>query len=75
MEEKYFIEVYKARKMYSIIRNSMELIDKTGLSATLKNSIKTELNKVLQFLKLKQLRMYSEKDLNDVKQADIPAGV
>lgn len=57
MNETYYIEIHKARKMFALVKKSMELVDKLGISPVLKNELKVELNKVMQFLSLKNLKV------------------
>lgn len=61
MNENYYIELYKAKKMYIIVRNALDLINKVSSNPVIKNNLKTELNKILQYLTLKQLKVVNDK--------------
>ena len=70
----YFIEIHKAKYMYKIIRNCLQLIDKLGVNQILKTELKTELNRILQFLNLKSLREINEEQLKEINNGAQMAG-
>lgn len=59
----YFIELHKAKMMYTLVRNQMELLDKCGIAQPLKVEMKTNLNKISQFLTLKDLKVIDEQNI------------
>ena len=63
----YFIEVHKAKHMYKVLRDHMALLDKCSISAPVKNEMKINLNKVLQYLSLKQLKVIDENNIRHNK--------
>lgn len=60
MSEAVYMEIHRAREMFTLIKNSMSLLDKVDMNMTIKNSIKTDLNKVMQWLSLKDLKTIKE---------------
>jgi len=52
----YYIEVHKAEYMYTLIKGVVSLVSKLQISPIIKNTINTDLSKVLQFLALRKLK-------------------
>jgi hypothetical protein len=51
-----YLEIHKANDMRDTIRGVMNLLDKVNMNFLIKSSVKTDLNKCLQYLSLKGLK-------------------
>ena len=61
------LELNKAREVYGILQSNLTLISRLKISSALKENIVTDLNRCMQFLNFKNLRVFEEKDLEEAK--------
>ena len=60
--ETYYIEVHRAKESFKLIKETMSLLDKVNMNQIIKSAIKVDLNKVLQYLSLPNLKLVVEKE-------------
>lgn len=63
------LELNKARDIHGILGSNITLISRLKISSALKDAIITDLNRCMQYLNFKNLRVFEEKDLEKAGSA------
>ena len=63
----YYLEIHKAKQMYTTILNLSNFIAKLDINGIIKSSMQSDLNKIKQWLSLPGLKIIKEGEANGEK--------